>query len=153
MKVIGFNGSPRKDGNTQTLMGYLLRKLKRKASKPNSYNCRKKRFADVLPVTSVFENRDQRCAVKKDAANEYIEKMIRAEGIVLGFSVIFSGCNGGNEGLDRPGRLCRVGPMPGCTKTSWSLRILFAQKRRSAYRRNHEPLFLKQRPDYCRAGP
>jgi multimeric flavodoxin WrbA len=29
MKVIGFNGSPRKDGNTTTLMGYLLREIEK----------------------------------------------------------------------------------------------------------------------------
>ena len=29
MKVIGFNGSPRKDGNTTTLMNYLLREIEK----------------------------------------------------------------------------------------------------------------------------
>jgi multimeric flavodoxin WrbA len=29
MKVIGFNGSPRKDGNTTLLMGYLLREVEK----------------------------------------------------------------------------------------------------------------------------
>ena len=29
MKVIGFNGSPRKDGNTTTLMNYILREIEK----------------------------------------------------------------------------------------------------------------------------
>ena len=29
MKVIGFNGSPRKDGNTAALMGYLFREIEK----------------------------------------------------------------------------------------------------------------------------
>jgi multimeric flavodoxin WrbA len=29
MKVIGFNGSPRKDGNTNSLMSYLLREVEK----------------------------------------------------------------------------------------------------------------------------
>ena len=29
MKVIGFNGSPRKDGNTTTLIGYLFREIEK----------------------------------------------------------------------------------------------------------------------------
>jgi multimeric flavodoxin WrbA len=36
-----------------------------------------------------FENLDRRCAVKSDAANECIEKMVGAQGIVLGSPVYF----------------------------------------------------------------
>ena len=36
-----------------------------------------------------FENLDGRCAVKKDGANECIEKMTKAQGIILGSPVYF----------------------------------------------------------------
>jgi len=36
-----------------------------------------------------IENKDKRCAVKKDAANEYIEKLVAADGILLGSPVYF----------------------------------------------------------------
>jgi multimeric flavodoxin WrbA len=84
MKVIGFNGSPRKDGNTTTLMGYLFREIEKEGIETELVQLSAKPIHGCIACFQCFENQDQRCAVKNDAANEYIEKMSSAQGIVLG---------------------------------------------------------------------
>ena len=84
MKVIGFNGSPRKDGNTTTLMGYLLHEIEKEGIETELVQLSAKAIRGCIACYKCFENLDQRCAVKNDAANEYIEKMTKAQGIVLG---------------------------------------------------------------------
>ncbi len=84
MKVIGFNGSPRKNGNTTTLIGYLLREIEKEGIETELVQLSAKAIHGCIACYKCFENQDQRCAVKKDAANDYIEKMTQAQGIVLG---------------------------------------------------------------------
>ena len=84
MKVIGFNGSPRKDGNTTTLMGYLLREIEKEGIETELVQLSAKKIHGCIACYKCFENQDQRCSVKNDAANEYIEKITQAQGIVLG---------------------------------------------------------------------
>ena len=84
MKVIGFNGSPRKDGNTAALMGILFREIEKEGIETELVQLSAGPIHGCIACYRCFENRDRRCAVKNDAANEYIEKMLGAEGIVLG---------------------------------------------------------------------
>jgi multimeric flavodoxin WrbA len=84
MKVIGFNGSPRKDGNTTMLMDYLLQEVKKEGIETELVQLSAKPIHGCIACYKCFENKDQRCSVKKDTANEYIEKMMAAQGIVLG---------------------------------------------------------------------
>lgn len=84
MKVAGFNGSPRKDGNTTTLFNYLFAELQKEGIETELVQISEKNIHGCLACYKCFENKDRRCAVKNDAANEYIEKMTSAQGIVLG---------------------------------------------------------------------
>jgi multimeric flavodoxin WrbA len=84
MKVVGFNGSPRKDGNTTILFNYLFRELRKEGIETELVQLAEKKIHGCKACYKCFENKDGRCAVKNDAANEYIEKMSTAHGIVLG---------------------------------------------------------------------
>jgi multimeric flavodoxin WrbA len=84
MKVIGFNGSPRKDGNTTLLMGHLLQEVGKEGMETELVQLSAKTIHGCIARFKCFENQDKRCAVKNDAANEYIEKMTTAQAIVLG---------------------------------------------------------------------
>jgi multimeric flavodoxin WrbA len=84
MRVIGFNGSPRKDGNTNMLMVYLLREVEKEGIETELVQLSAKAIHGCIACYKCFKNQDQRCAVKNDAANEYIEKMTGSQGIVLG---------------------------------------------------------------------
>jgi multimeric flavodoxin WrbA len=84
VKIIGFNGSPRKDGNTTALFGYLFREIEKEGLETELVSLSAKAIHGCIACYKCFENQDRQCAVKNDAANEYIEKMISAQGIVLG---------------------------------------------------------------------
>jgi len=84
MKVIGFNGSPRKDGNTTVLINYLFAELQKEGIETELVQLSAKRIHGCIACYKCFDNQDQRCAVKNDAANEYIEKILSAQGVVLG---------------------------------------------------------------------
>ncbi len=56
-----------------------------------------------------FENKDKQCAVKKDNLNEYMEKMIEADGIILGSPTYFGSVSAEMKMLiDRIGLVSRA---------------------------------------------
>ena len=89
MKVVAFNGSPRKDGNTNILINRLLRELEGEGIETELVQLSEKEIRGCIACFKCHENQDRRCAVKKDAANEYIDKITKAQGIVLGSPVYF----------------------------------------------------------------
>ena len=89
MKVVGFNGSPRKDGNTFILINHVFRELEKEEIETELVQLSEKPIHGCIACYKCFENKDRRCAVKSDAANEYIEKMLDAQGIILGSPVYF----------------------------------------------------------------
>jgi len=89
MKVIAFNGSPRKDGNTTLLINKVFNELEREGMETEMVQLSAREIHGCIACYKCMENKDQRCAVKDDAANEYIEKMTGAQGIILGSPVYF----------------------------------------------------------------
>jgi multimeric flavodoxin WrbA len=81
MKVVGFNGSPRKDGNTFILINKVFQELEKEGIETEIVQLSEKEIHGCIACYKCIENKDKRCAVKNDAANEYIEKMIEADGI------------------------------------------------------------------------
>jgi multimeric flavodoxin WrbA len=90
MKVVAFNGSPRKDGNTTILINHVFRELEKEGVETELVQLSGKKIHGCIACYKCFENKDQRCAVKDNIANECIEKMIKAEGIILGSPVYFT---------------------------------------------------------------
>jgi len=90
MKVVAFNGSLRKDGNTAILINHVFRELEKKGIETELVQLSGKKIHGCIACYKCFEGRDQRCAVKDDVANECIEKMVKAEGIILGSPVYFT---------------------------------------------------------------
>lgn len=89
MKVVGFNGSPRKDGNTSILINYAFRELEKEGVETELVQLSGSGIHGCIACYECFANKDQRCAVKNDPANEYIEKMLGADGIILGSPTYF----------------------------------------------------------------
>lgn len=90
MKVVAFNGSPRKKGNTGILINYVFKELEREGMETELVQLAGKKIKGCIACYKCFENRDQRCAVKDDGLNECIEKMIGADGIIFGSPTYFS---------------------------------------------------------------
>jgi multimeric flavodoxin WrbA len=89
MKVIGFNGSPRKDGNTNILLQKVFRELEKEGIETELVQLSHKKIHGCIACYKCVENQDRRCAVNDDDANEYIEKITQAQGVVLGSPVYF----------------------------------------------------------------
>ncbi len=90
MKVIAFNGSPRKKGNTGILIRRVFQELEREGIETEMVELAGKKIRGCAACFKCFENLDKRCAVKNDGFNECIEKMIKADGIILGSPTYFS---------------------------------------------------------------
>ena len=77
MKVVAFNGSPRKDGNTSILINYVFRELEQAGVETELVQFSGKQIHGCIACYKCFENKDQRCSVKDDLANECIENRKR----------------------------------------------------------------------------
>jgi multimeric flavodoxin WrbA len=109
MKVIGFNGSPRKDGNTSILIEHVFGELEKQNIRTELVQLSDKEIRGCIACYKCIENKDRRCAVKNDAANEYIEKMLGAEGMILGSPVYFQDVTPEMKALiDRTGYVARA---------------------------------------------
>lgn len=90
MKVIAINGSARKDGNTAILIRAVLRELEQEGIETELLQLAGKKLRGCIACFKCFKNKDQRCSVDKDYANECIGKMASADGIILGSPTYFS---------------------------------------------------------------
>jgi len=108
MKVVAFNGSPRKDGNTSILIRYMFNEIVKEGIETELVHLSYKTIHGCIACEKCAQNKDQRCAVKDDSANEYIEKMLGADGIILGSPVYFQGMTPEMKALiDRTGYVSR----------------------------------------------
>jgi len=90
MKVIAFNGSARKEGNTAILINYVLSGLKKEGIETETFNLSGEKFRGCNACGKCFETRDKRCVIKDDFLNGCLEKMVEADGIILGSPTYFA---------------------------------------------------------------
>lgn len=90
MKVIAFNGSPRKDGNTSILIDRVLAKLRDAGIETEVFQIGGKEIHGCRACYACFQNKDGRCGLSDDVANECIARMAEADGIILGSPTYFS---------------------------------------------------------------
>jgi len=104
MKVVAFNGSSQKDGNTAILINLVFDELKKEGIETELIQLAGKNLMDCQACMKCFANRDKKCSMTKDEMNQYIEAMLEADGIILGSPVYFSGCTSNISSLiDRAG--------------------------------------------------
>jgi len=84
MKVVAFNGSSRKDGNTAILLNLVLDELKKEGIETELIQLAGETLAGCIACYKCAENKDQKCVVVSDRVNECITKMQQAHGILLG---------------------------------------------------------------------
>jgi multimeric flavodoxin WrbA len=109
MKVVAFNGSARKDGNTAILINYVLAELRKEGIETEMVQLAGQKIHGCIACYQCLKNKDQQCAVKDDVANDCIKKMIVADGIILGSPTYFSGVTTEMKALiDRSGFVARA---------------------------------------------
>lgn len=90
MKVVAFNGSPRKEGNTASLIGYVLAELEKEGIETEIVQIGGKTVHGCIACAKCFESKDRRCVIDNDIVNECIEKMLEADGIILASPTYFA---------------------------------------------------------------
>ncbi len=90
MKVVAFSGSARKDGNTASMVRTALAEIEKAGIETEFIQLSGKKIHGCIACYKCMENKDQRCAVTNDFANECIEKMVAAEGILLASPTYFA---------------------------------------------------------------
>lgn len=104
MKVIAFNGSPRQNGNTASLIWAVFRELAEEEIDVEMIQLGGRLIRPCTACGECHHNQDRRCVIKDDIVNECVDKMIEADGIILGSSVHFGDVTGQMKMLiDRDG--------------------------------------------------
>ena len=109
MKVVAFNGSARKDGNTAILVNTVFKELKKAKIKTELVQLSGKKIRGCLACGKCFENKDKRCVIENDIVNECIGKMAEADGIILASPTYFTDVSAEMKALiDRAGYVARA---------------------------------------------
>ena len=90
MKVVAFNGSARRDGNTAILIRRVLQVLEKKGIETEMIQLSGEQIRGCDACRRCYKTRNKRCVIEDDNVNAYIQKMLEADGIILGSPVYFS---------------------------------------------------------------
>jgi len=114
MKVVAFNGSSRKNGNTAILLRRVLTELEAEGIETELVQLAGKRFAGCTACLKCAETLDDRCSgLKEDGLNECIEKMLAADGILIGSPTYYANCTATTQALmERTGYATRKNGNP-----------------------------------------
>lgn len=89
MKVIAFNGSPRKNGNTAESLKLVLEELEKEGVETELVQLGGQKLFGCSACEMCFKNKDNRCARKDDEMNKFIEKAAEADGVLIGSPTYF----------------------------------------------------------------
>jgi len=109
MKVVAFNGSARKDGNTAIMIKHVFKELEKEGIKTELVQLAGEKIQGCIACYKCFSAKNKRCAVTDDIVNECIEKMEQSEGIILGSPTYFADCTAQIKALiERAGFVSRA---------------------------------------------
>ncbi|NCD33052.1 MAG: flavodoxin family protein [Spartobacteria bacterium] len=94
MKVVGFNGSPNKAGNTALALQIVLDELEKAGIETELIHVGKEKIRGCMACHACMKSQDGTCIFKDDPVNEWIQKMKEADGILFGSPVHFAGVAG-----------------------------------------------------------
>jgi multimeric flavodoxin WrbA len=94
MKVVAFNGSPNKEGNTWHALKMVTAALELEGIETEIVHVGNKVIRGCIACGQCFKNRDEKCVLPGDEVNGWIQKMKAADGIILGSPVHFSAIAG-----------------------------------------------------------
>lgn len=109
MKVVAFNGSPRRGGNTNQMLAVLLETLGASGVETECVDICKARPRGCIACMKCAEAKNRACTLTDDPVNEWIGKMVAADGIVLASPTYFAAPSAEMKALiDRAGLVARV---------------------------------------------
>jgi multimeric flavodoxin WrbA len=90
IKVVAFNGSARKGGNTAILLRYVLKELEREGIATELVELSEAKIPGCRACHACSKLQNHQCAQTGDIVNDCIAKMEAADGILLGSPTYFS---------------------------------------------------------------
>lgn len=91
MKVVALNGSPRRNGNTAMLINTVFGELQKAGIETELVQLGGNNIKPCRACAKCAEAQDKTCVTgKDDILNEYLQKMIEADGIIIGSPTYFS---------------------------------------------------------------
>lgn len=94
MKVVAFNGSPKVNGNTNSAIEMVASELRKEGIEVEIVHVGNKIIRGCTACNACMKNRDEKCIIKDDDVNEWIQKMKEADGIILGTPVHYAAIGG-----------------------------------------------------------
>ncbi len=108
MKVVAFNGSPKPNGNTAQSIRIVLEELEKEGIETEFIQLGGKKVFGCLACMRCRQIGNNRCARNDDDMNSFIEKMVEADGIIIGSPTYFSNVTSEVKALiDRSGFAAR----------------------------------------------
>jgi multimeric flavodoxin WrbA len=109
MKVVAFNGSARKDGNTAILVRRVFSMLEEEGIETELVQLAGQHIHGCAACGQCFKNKNQKCVHDDDIVNSCIEKMRTADGIILASPTYFADVTSEMKALiDRTGFVARA---------------------------------------------
>jgi multimeric flavodoxin WrbA len=110
MKVVGFNGSPRKDGNTYLAIKEVFKALEKEGIKTELIQIAEKPLYGCRACGACKKTGDGICIIDSDILNDCQKKMYESEGIIIGSPVYFGSVTPQVKAfIDRSGYCARAG--------------------------------------------
>ncbi|WP_094604993.1 2-amino-4-deoxychorismate dehydrogenase [Sporomusa silvacetica DSM 10669] len=110
MKVVAFNGSPKKEGNTYHAIKMVAEELEKEEIEVEIIHVGNKTIRGCLACNACVKNNNEKCIIDNDEVNEWIQKMKMADGIILGSPVHYSAIGGTMKSfLDRAFYIANAG--------------------------------------------
>ncbi len=109
MKVVAFNGSARKDGNTAFLIRRVFQVLEKEGIETELIQLAGEQIHGCMACGTCRKVKNTQCKIVTDNVNTYIAKMAAADGIILGSPTYFSMMSPEMKALiDRSGFVARA---------------------------------------------
>lgn len=94
MKVVAFNGSPKKEGNTYHAIRTVADELEKQGIEVEIIHIGNKVIRGCMACNGCARNQNEECVMKNDEVNVWIQKMKEADGIILGSPTHYSAIAG-----------------------------------------------------------
>lgn len=102
MKMLAFNGSPNKEGNTFHAINLVAAELAKEGIETEIIQVGNQKIQGCIACNKCIKNKNEQCVLPGDEVNQWIQKMKQADGILLGSPVYFSAISGAMKSfLDR----------------------------------------------------
>lgn len=108
MKAIAINGSPRKNGNTYTLLTTVLNELESRGIQTELIQAGDRSIHGCIACGKCRQSETPRCVFDDDIVNASIQAIAKADAIILGSPVYFGGLTAQMKAfIDRVGYVTR----------------------------------------------